>query len=56
MAHSIGMKVVAEGIEVSQHASCLRDMGCEELQGYHYSKPLAEEPLLKVLAQQPYLI
>lgn len=55
MAQSIGMKVVAEGIEVSQHALCLRDMGCEELQGYHYSKPLAEEPLLKVLAQQPYL-
>ena len=55
MAQSIGMKVVAEGIEVSQHALCLRDMGCEELQGYHYSKPLAEEHLLKILAQQPYL-
>lgn len=56
MAQSIGMKVVAEGIEVSKHAECLRDMGCEELQGFYYSKPLAENQLLKVLAQQPYLI
>lgn len=56
MAQSIGMKVVAEGIEIAQHALCLKNMGCEELQGYHYSRPLTEEQLLKVLAQQPFKV
>jgi EAL domain-containing protein (putative c-di-GMP-specific phosphodiesterase class I) len=43
MAHALGMKVVAEGVETEPQAAFLRDLGCDHLQGYLYSKPL---PLL----------
>lgn len=40
MAHSLGMKVVAEGVETMQLVQALAEMGCDEIQGYVYSKPL----------------
>lgn len=40
LAHSIGLRVVAEGVETRMQADFLRDHGCEELQGYHFSKPV----------------
>ena len=40
MAHALGMKVVAEGVETEAQAAFLRDEGCDHLQGYLYSKPL----------------
>ncbi len=41
LAHNLGMKVTAEGIErVAQHSQ-LHEMTCETAQGYHYSRPLA---------------
>lgn len=41
MALSIGLKVTAEGVESSDQAFFLRDLGCHEGQGYLYSKPLS---------------
>jgi diguanylate cyclase (GGDEF)-like protein/PAS domain S-box-containing protein len=40
MAHTLGMRVIAEGVETPSQLECLRQAGCDELQGYHYSKPL----------------
>ena len=40
MAHALGMKVVAEGVETESQAAFLRGEGCDQLQGYLYSKPL----------------
>jgi diguanylate cyclase (GGDEF)-like protein len=50
LAHSIGLRVVAEGVETKAQADFLRDHGCEELQGYYFSKPLsaAQVPALFV--------
>jgi diguanylate cyclase (GGDEF)-like protein/PAS domain S-box-containing protein len=50
IAHNLGLKVVAEGVEHENQLSILRRFKCEMLQGYLYSKPLSStrfERLLK---------
>jgi EAL domain-containing protein (putative c-di-GMP-specific phosphodiesterase class I) len=41
MAHSLGLRVLAEGVEKEEHYGFLRDNGCHEMQGYLFSKPVA---------------
>ena len=41
MAHTLGRKVVAEGVETEQHHAFLRELGCDELQGYLFCRPLS---------------
>ena len=43
LAHNLGMKVIAEGVETAADAEYLRSQGCEYIQGYFFSKPLAFE-------------
>jgi EAL domain-containing protein (putative c-di-GMP-specific phosphodiesterase class I) len=45
MGHSLGMKVVAEGIETEVAAQQLRAFGCDVAQGYLYAKPMPCEAL-----------
>ncbi|MBD8665851.1 EAL domain-containing protein [Rhizobium sp. CFBP 8752] len=40
LSHDLGYRVVADGVETAQAADALTDMGCDEAQGYLYSKPL----------------
>lgn len=40
MAGSLGLKTIAEGVETAGQLAFLRDSGCDEVQGYYYSKPL----------------
>ncbi|MCG6140066.1 EAL domain-containing protein [Leptospira mtsangambouensis] len=40
MAHSLGMEVIAEGVENPAQRDLLHDLGCHMIQGYLYSKPL----------------
>jgi diguanylate cyclase (GGDEF)-like protein len=40
LAHNLGMSVIAEGIEEEAVAERLRALGCDNAQGYHYSRPL----------------
>ncbi|MBU6475427.1 MAG: EAL domain-containing protein [Alphaproteobacteria bacterium] len=40
LAHSMGIKVIAEGIETREEAALLKEMGCEECQGYWFAKPM----------------
>jgi len=49
LAHSLRLKVVAEGVETEQQAHFLRLLRCDEMQGYLFSKPLPEDELLKLL-------
>lgn len=40
MAQSLGLQTIAEGVETAEQAQLLRSYGCEEMQGYWYSRPL----------------
>jgi len=43
IGHSLGIKVIAEGVETLEHASIAATLGCDELQGYAFSRPLSAE-------------
>ena len=40
MAHHMGMKVTTEGVETQEQVDLLRELGCDQIQGYYYGKPL----------------
>lgn len=42
LAHALGLKVVAEGVETKEQFEYLKSLECEEIQGYYFSRPLAE--------------
>ncbi|EGN76404.1 diguanylate cyclase (GGDEF) domain-containing protein [Idiomarina sp. A28L] len=52
MAHKLGLKVVAEGVEDEQTANLLADYNCDVLQGYWFSKPLTAEDFELWLAKK----
>ena len=49
LGHALGMKVVAEGVETAQEEDLLRRQGCDEIQGYLYSRPLVPRELAQWL-------
>ncbi|WP_122667150.1 EAL domain-containing protein [Pseudomonas viridiflava] len=51
MAHSLGLKVVAEGVETQTQLDFLRGNGCDEVQGYLISRPIEAEILAEVLRE-----
>ena len=49
LAHSLRLKVVAEGVETEKQARMLRLLRCDEMQGYLISRPVPETELQAVL-------
>lgn len=50
MGHSMSRRIVAEGVETEQQLAHLRRLGCDEIQGYLFSRPVPAPELLKLLA------
>lgn len=44
-AHTLGKIIIAEGVETEEQLNILKELGCDEVQGYYYSKPLLPEDL-----------
>jgi len=40
LGHTLGLRVIAEGVETAAQAAALRDLGCDFAQGYHFARPL----------------
>jgi diguanylate cyclase (GGDEF)-like protein len=49
MAHTLGIRVIAEGVETSEQYAFLADNQCDELQGYFYSHPLSVNEVVPYL-------
>lgn len=53
LGHALGMRVVAEGVETTAEATMLQRQGCDELQGYLYSRPLRPREMVQWLRDVP---
>lgn len=49
LAHKLGKKVVAEGVETPEQLAVLRELECDYIQGYYFYKPMTPEALLSIL-------
>jgi diguanylate cyclase len=47
LAHSLGMKVVAEGVETADQAKAVIELGCDQIQGFFFSRPLPAGEFLR---------
>ena len=51
MAHTLGLKVIAEGVETKEQSDFLKEHKCDILQGYYFSRPLPIEEATQLLAR-----
>ncbi len=52
MGHSLGMKIVAEGVETQEHLDFLKTQGCDAIQGFLISRPIPAQDLTLMLEKQ----
>ena len=52
MAHALGLQVVAEGVETAYQLALLREYGCDQIQGFYISAPLAAERVKAMLKNE----
>jgi EAL domain-containing protein (putative c-di-GMP-specific phosphodiesterase class I) len=46
IGHSLGIEVLAEGVETVEHARALKELGCDALQGYAFARPMSSGDLV----------
>ncbi|MEJ2201063.1 MAG: EAL domain-containing protein [Desulfuromonadaceae bacterium] len=50
MAHRLGLKVLAEGVETAEQWAFLAERGCDHIQGYYLGKPMSAEDIISFVA------
>ncbi|QGZ42469.1 PAS domain S-box-containing protein/diguanylate cyclase (GGDEF)-like protein [Pseudoduganella flava] len=53
LSHQLQMRVIAEGVETEQQRAFLAQYGCDEMQGYLFSKPVPADDIGTMLARRP---
>ena len=56
LGHSLGLTVLAEGVETVTQLSTLMGEGCDEIQGYYFSRPVPEQELKEILLREQALL
>jgi EAL domain-containing protein (putative c-di-GMP-specific phosphodiesterase class I) len=52
LGHQLRLKVIAEGVETEEQLAFLRDNGCDEMQGYHFSEPVSPQEIQMLFERQ----
>lgn len=52
MANKLGLGLLAEGVETKEQVELLQNIGCDQVQGYYYAKPMAAEDFFTLLKKQ----
>ncbi|HCL64384.1 MAG TPA: diguanylate cyclase [Rhizobium sp.] len=53
IARSLGVETIAEGVETHEHAALLKILGCDQLQGFAFAKPLSFEEFTRFASRTP---
>ncbi len=56
LAHDLRLKVIIEGVETEEQLACLRERGCDEAQGYYFSRPLPPDEFAELLKREVSLL
>ena len=56
IAHGLGMRLIAEGVETKEQASYLEKSGCATMQGYFYHRPMSNENLIKIIPKRTAIL
>ncbi len=56
LAHNMGLRVVAEGVETAETLDALKDLGCDQAQGYFIARPAPPEELITFLESQGWVL
>ena len=52
MANKLGLELLAEGVETKEQVELLKGIGCDQVQGYYYAKPMPKDVFFKLLQKQ----
>jgi FOG: EAL domain len=52
LAQSLGLKTIAEGVETQEQLSFLEEKGCDEIQGYYFSKPIPSKEFAQFISER----
>ncbi len=52
MANKLELGIIAEGVETKEQVELLQNIGCDQVQGYYYAKPMPENEFFELLAKQ----